>query len=140
MASYIEQSLVASERVTYNGRISLWMVSHLIAVGVLLLPAFGLGLIFLAVAYVRHRSTELAITNRRVILKTGFISRHTNEINLVKVESIQVQQNLFGRIFDYGTVVIAGTGMGHAPIVGIAQPIAFRRAFMEAQESAGVKK
>ncbi len=136
MSSYVDQVLVPGERVVHVGRTSLWSVWHLLVFGLLLLPAFGLGLVLWAVAYVRIRSTELAVTTKRLIVKHGFIRRSTIEININKVESIQVNQSLMGRMLGFGTLVIAGTGASHAPIDGIAEPLAFRRAFVEAQDAA----
>ena len=134
MSSYVEGALVKDERILHMGHISLWSLWHLIAAGVVLLPAFGLGLIFLVIAYVRYNSTELAVTTKRVIVKHGFIRRQTVEINLNKVESIQVEQGLLGRVFNFGTLIVAGTGSSHAPLDGIAEPMGFRKAFIEAQD------
>ena len=134
MSSYVEGALVKDEKVVHMGHISLWSLWHLIAAGVLLLPAFGLGLVFLVIAYVRYKSVELAVTTRRVIVKHGFIRRQTVEINLNKVESIQVEQGLLGRLFNFGTLIVAGTGTSHAPLTGIAEPMGFRKAFIEAQD------
>ena len=136
MSSYVEGALVKDERVVHIGHISLWSLWHLVAFGIVLLPALGLGLVFLAVAYVRYKSTELAVTTKRVIVKHGFIRRQTVEINLNKVESIQVDQGVLGRVFNFGTLVVAGTGTSHAPIAGISEPMAFRKAFIEAQDGA----
>ena len=136
MSSYVEGALVKDERVVYIGHISLWSLWHLLAFGIVLLPALGLGLVFLAVAYVRYKSTELAVTTKRVIVKHGFIRRQTVEINLNKIESIQVDQGVLGRVFNFGSLVVAGTGTSHAPISGIAEPMAFRKAFIEAQDGA----
>ena len=135
MSSYVEGALVKDERIVHIGHISLWSMWHLIAGGVVLIPLLGLGLVFLAIAYVRYKSTELAVTTKRVIVKHGFIRRQTIEINLNKVESVQVDQGVLGRVFGFGTLVIAGTGTSHAPLFGIAEPMAFRKAFIEAQES-----
>jgi uncharacterized membrane protein YdbT with pleckstrin-like domain len=140
MASYIEGALIKDEKVIYTGNISLWSLAHLIVLGVLFLAAWGLGLIFWVVAYIRYKTTELAITNKRVIAKFGFIRRQTVELNISKVESIQVNQGILGRIFNFGTLVISGAGNPQAPIPGISDPMAFRRAFMEAQDSASEKK
>ncbi len=134
MSSYVEGALVKDERIVHTGHISLWSLWHLIAVGILLLPALGLGLVFLIIAYVRYKSTELAVTTKRIIVKHGFIRRQTIEINLNKAESIQVDQGVLGRMFDFGTLVISGTGTSHAPLTGIAEPMAFRKAFIEAQD------
>jgi uncharacterized membrane protein YdbT with pleckstrin-like domain len=136
MSSYVEEVLIPGERILHVGRPTLWSVWHLMLFGLLLLPAFGAGLLLWLVAYIRIKSTELAVTTKRVIVKHGFIQRSTIEINLNKVESIQVTQSLLGRMFDFGTLVISGTGSSHAPLEGIAEPLAFRKAFVEAQDSA----
>ncbi len=136
MTSYVEGALVKDEKIVHLGHISLWSLWHLIALGLVLLPAFGIGLIFWVMAYVRYKTTELAITTRRVIVKHGFIRRRTVEININKVESIQVDQEILGRMFNFGTLVIAGAGNPQAPITGISQPMAFRKAFIEAQDRA----
>ena len=69
----------------------------------------------------------------------GFIRRNTVEINLAKVESVQVDQDVIGRLFDFGTLIIAGAGDPQAPLRGISAPMEFRKAFMEAQERALAK-
>ncbi len=138
MTSYVEGALVKDEEIVLLGHISLWSLWHLIALGLVLLPALGLGLIFLILAYVRYKTTELAITTKRVIVKHGFIRRRTVEININKVESIQVDQELFGRIFNFGTLIIAGAGNPQAPIAGISSPMEFRKAFIEAQDRAKI--
>ena len=71
-------------------------------------------------------TTEVAVTNLRVIYKTGLIQRKTNEMNMDKVESVQVDQSILGRILDYGTVIITGTGVGLETLTGVAQPIELR--------------
>jgi uncharacterized membrane protein YdbT with pleckstrin-like domain len=136
MTSYVEGALVKDERIVHVGHISLWSLWHLLLGGLVLLPLFGAGLVLWVMAYVRYKTTELAVTTRRVIVKHGFIRRRTIEININKVESIQVDQEVLGRLFDFGTLVIAGTGMAQAPITGIAAPMAFRKAFVEAQDAA----
>ncbi|MFO1252099.1 MAG: PH domain-containing protein [Inhella sp.] len=135
MSSYVEGALVKGETILHEGHLSLWGLAHLIALGLITLPLFGLGLVFLVAAYIRYKSTELAVTSKRIIVKHGFISRQTIEINLNKAESIQVDQGVLGRLFDFGTLVISGTGTSHAPLAGIAEPMAFRKAFIEAQDS-----
>jgi len=134
MSSYIEAALVKDEKVVHIGHISLWSLWHLLAAGVVLLPAFGIGLIFLVIAYVRYKSVELAVTTKRLIVKHGFVRRQTVEINLNRVESIQVEQGLLGRLFNFGTLIVSGTGTSHAPLTGIAEPMGFRKAFIEVQD------
>lgn len=135
MASYVEQALTRGESVLHLGRTSWWSLSGYLVLGVVLLPV-GVGLILLALAWVKQRSTELAVTNKRVITKFGFIQRDTVELNIQKVESVQVQQGILGRMLDFGTIMVAGGGNPQAPVPGIRDPMGFRRAFLEAQEMA----
>jgi uncharacterized membrane protein YdbT with pleckstrin-like domain len=77
-------------------------------------------------AFIRRATTELAVTDHRVIYKTGLLSRHTIEMNRDKVESVDVDQSLLGRILGYGTVVVRGTGGSLEPIRNIGDPLTFR--------------
>ena len=129
--SYIDDSLVDGEQILHRARVSWWSQFGLVALGVLLLVVV-IGLGFLAAAWIKVRSTEIAITNRRVIAKFGFIKRHTIEINLDKVEALKVEQGFLGRMLNYGTIFISGAGTSVAPIADIADPLVFRRKFMEA--------
>jgi uncharacterized membrane protein YdbT with pleckstrin-like domain len=76
--------------------------------------------------FVRRATTELAVTDHRVIYKSGLLSRHTIEMNRDKVESVDVDQSLLGRILGYGTVVVRGTGGSLEPIRNIGDPLTFR--------------
>jgi uncharacterized membrane protein YdbT with pleckstrin-like domain len=135
MASYVDSVLISGESVLHRGRVSLWPHGWKIVVGIVLLPLFGLGLVFLAWVYIVYKTTEIAITNKRIIAKFGFISRSTIEINLPKVESVQVDQSVMGRMLDYGTIVISGAGTPNLSIPGAAEPLLFRKHFMEATDS-----
>jgi uncharacterized membrane protein YdbT with pleckstrin-like domain len=77
-------------------------------------------------AFVRRATTELAVTDHRVIYKTGLLARHTIEMNRDKVESVDVDQTLLGRIFGYGTIIVRGTGGSLEPIRTIGDPLTFR--------------
>jgi|SRR5215467_1334852 uncharacterized membrane protein YdbT with pleckstrin-like domain len=77
-------------------------------------------------AFIRRASTELAITDRRVIYKTGLISRHTIEMNRRQVESVDVDQTILGRMLGYGTIIIRGTGGSLEPMRRIDSPLTFR--------------
>ena len=135
MASYVEGALTKGEQVIYQGKVSIWSLSPLIIIGLILLAAWGLGFLFWIAAAIKYFTTELAITNKRVIAKFGLVSRSTIEINLQKIESIQVNQGILGRIFNYGSIVVSGAGNPQAPIPGISSPLQFRRAFVDTQES-----
>jgi uncharacterized membrane protein YdbT with pleckstrin-like domain len=85
-----------------------------------------LGILALLHAAIRRASTELAVTDQRVIFKTGIIARHTLEMNRSKVESVDVDQSILGRILGYGTVTLRGTGGSLEPIRAISTPLIFR--------------
>lgn len=85
-----------------------------------------LGIILFVAALIRRASTELAVTDQRVIFKSGIISRHTLEMNRSKVESVDVDQSILGRILGYGTVMLRGTGGSLEPMQSISDPLAFR--------------
>lgn len=137
MASYIEGALTKGEEVVYKGKVSIWSLAPSLLLGLILLPFYGLGLLFWAVAAIKYLTTELAITNKRVIAKFGLISRSTIEINIQRIESIQVNQGILGRIFNFGSIVVSGAGNPQAPIPGISSPLQFRREFVDTQESNG---
>jgi uncharacterized membrane protein YdbT with pleckstrin-like domain len=96
------------------------------AVFVFLAIVGGAGLVSLASAWFRRWTTEIAVTDRRVIYKRGFIRRHTIEMNMDKVESVDVDQTILGRILDYGTITVRGTGAGLEPLPRIDSPIELR--------------
>jgi hypothetical protein len=100
-----------------------------IRVGLLLaaLIALFLGLFHMIRAWIVAANTEIIVTTRRVIYKTGFISRNTVEMNLDKVESVLVQQGILGRMLDFGTVIIRGVGAGLEPVDNIAAPLELHR-------------
>src|SRR4051812_46087635 len=132
MGSYVDEVLIKDEQVIYRGHLTLWAFFWWIAGGLVLLLAFGLGLLLWLWAWLLYRSTELAVTNKRIIVKAGVIQRNTTEMFLEKVESIQVEQGVMGRLFDFGTITVSGTGGDHAPVRSVSRPLEFRKAFMTA--------
>lgn len=133
MAGYVANSLIKNERVLYEGKVSIASLLPLFVLGLLTIM-IGVGLLFWILAAVKYFTTEMAITNKRVIAKHGLIRRSTVELNLQRIESIQVHQSILGRIFNYGSIIVAGAGTPQAPVPGISAPLSFRRAFAEAQE------
>jgi uncharacterized membrane protein YdbT with pleckstrin-like domain len=77
---------------------------------------------------IERATTELAVTNRRIIHKRGFIQRHTIEMSRSQVESVDVDQNILGRMLDYGDIIVHGTGTTPEPFRYIADPLRFRSA------------
>jgi uncharacterized membrane protein YdbT with pleckstrin-like domain len=132
MGSYVRQSLVQNEHVVYEGSLSGSAYFLWILLGILLIPVV-VGVIILIVLWIKFRTTELAVTNRRVIAKFGFIRRSTFELNVDRVEAIQVEQGIMGRLFGYGTLRIAGAG-NFDPIPNVRSPMDFKKAVLESQE------
>ena len=77
-------------------------------------------------AYITHRFSEYGITDKRIVMKTGWIQRRSIEIFLEKVEAIYIDQTTIGRIFNYGTIIIVGTGGSKDPFLYVPQPLKFR--------------
>ncbi len=149
MANYIDSILVSGEQVLHRGQISLLSMlpafiggGLLVLLGLVMAIAGGtsvvmlLGVVWIGVALLKRLTTELAVTNRRVVAKTGVISRNTVELNLNKVESVSVHQSMLGRLFGYGSIVVKGTGGDAAPIPFIAEPLEFKRALTTATDAA----
>jgi uncharacterized membrane protein YdbT with pleckstrin-like domain len=84
------------------------------------------GLIAIVMGAIRRGATEMAVTNRRVVVKVGLASRRTIEMLLSKVETIEVQETAFGRVLGYGTVVLVGTGGSTEPFEKMSHPLEFR--------------
>lgn len=149
MGSYAESVLADGEKIVHRAAISHWkyafhyLVGALFVVGglygvvtasgregispMIAMVPLAIGLILIAVALIRRLTTELVLTDRRIITKSGLISRDTVEMNLAKIESIHVNQGLLGRILNYGDVTVVGTGASLEPLRGIANPLQLRR-------------
>lgn len=134
MSSYVASVMGIGESVQCEAKVSIWSLLPLLVLGVVLVPFYGLGVIAWVAAYLRYIGTELAVTNRKIIAKTGVIRRDTIEMLLERVESVQVRQSLLGRLLNYGSVIVSGAGTPQAPIVGISDPLGFRGRFMAIQE------
>lgn len=156
MTGYVERVLQPDEKVRFSGTLH-WIIflpafvllafaiaglaamaiaprvgqGRSVFLGVVVL-AFVFGTLHLLAAWIRRHTTEIAVTDRRVIYKTGLFARRTVEMNMDKVESVDVNQDLFGRVLDYGTVLIRGTGAGLEPLYSIATPLALRNAITAA--------
>jgi uncharacterized membrane protein YdbT with pleckstrin-like domain len=93
-----------------------------------LLVGVGLGILLVLNGIVRQATTEIVITDRRAIVKTGFFARRTLEMNMDKIESVDVSQSALGRALGFGTVALHGTGTRSNTMHDVANPIELRRA------------
>ena len=131
--SYVDSTLIDGETVLHRGHVSWWPLMPWIVLGVLtIIVVVGIGILLWV--YLKRRTTELAITNKRIIAKKGFIQRDTIEMFLSKVESVHVDQSVMGRVLDYGTVIMSGTGMVNSRFENISAPLEFRKRFMAAAD------
>jgi membrane protein YdbS with pleckstrin-like domain len=123
-----KESSAGPERTIWEGHPSgLYYIGSWIC-GVLLLSVFGIGLIWIIYAILDQRTKVFTLTNRRVMSKTGIISRRTQEVNLRDIRSINMNQTLTERLFSLGTVQIgsAGTGGIEVEFSGINKPVKVR--------------
>jgi uncharacterized membrane protein YdbT with pleckstrin-like domain len=146
--SYVAKVLQPGEHVVHTGRLH-WiiyvpaLVIFCIALIILAIPStpdnrviiysFSGVLALIAAlsafrSWFRQFTTEIAVTDRRIIYKTGFIARHTAEMNMHRVETVAVEQGILGRMLNYGTVHIRGTGAGIENLTIVAQPLTLRSA------------
>ena len=119
--SYIDENLMRDETVVHRGETH-WFVfvptAITFVIGLFLAPVWIVTVILASRAAIQITTTELAVTSRRVIAKTGLIRRHTIELNHSKVESFSVQQSIFGRFLNYGSIVVSGTGTARSGWTG----------------------
>ena len=122
MSSYVLENLVKNEEIVYWGKIH-WInfISLRGFLSLFILPMID------------NWTSEYAITNKRVIIKVGLIRRRTVEMNISKIESINVDQSILGRVLDYGDILIVGTGGTKESFDTLASPIQFRKKFQEMQ-------
>jgi len=120
--------LVEGEVPYWYGKMS-WKANWgLILLGVLTIWIFGLGLIFFLLAALRVYATEYFITNRRIYVKYGIISRRVLEIKVEWVTGTIVNQGFMGRILNYGNLVISTPGQyaGSVVMIGVSDPMHIR--------------
>lgn len=158
MSSYIDSNLMPNEKVIFRTRPHWVIFSSAIATAVVVLFALiagpftsigqweilgrrvfvwavmlgTVGTIFVGfVAYIDYISSEFGITNKRVLIKLGFISRRSLEVLLPKIESIAVIQSIPGRVLKYGSIIISGTGGSKDTFRNIPKPLEFRKLIQE---------
>lgn len=120
MGKYVDNNLVKDERVEFETTYHWIIFCNLRAILTLFIAPI-----------IDKYTDEFAITNRRVIIKTGLISRKTFEMNHTKIESINVDQGILGRTLGYGTIRIIGSGGTKEVFPKILKPLEFRKKFQE---------
>jgi len=143
--SYIDENLLPEERVVYRAALHWIVFAHALLVmvaGVALFialpgaPPVGtvvllVGLVMLVPPFVARQTTELGVTTKRVIVKTGLIRRRTLELLLRQVEAISVDQSLFGRLLGFGSITLTGTGGVREVFHTVGDPLELRLHLLE---------
>lgn len=134
--SYIEQTLANDEKIEVIAELHWFAYIKACAIGFLAfvfvvfsliydasILLFGFITALLSLYYFMIiKTTEMVVTNKRVICKVGIISIKTEELKNKKIEAIEMKQNLFGRIFDYGNICFSGTGTSKVKFVCVSRP------------------
>jgi uncharacterized membrane protein YdbT with pleckstrin-like domain len=135
---YIESNLLSDEQVVYTARLH-WIIFikpfALVFFGMIFLiiqPIIGAVVIIIGLAasvapVVDYFSSEFGVTNKRVIIKVGFVRRRTLELLLRHVEAISVDQSVTGRMLDFGSLTLTGTGGVKELFHSVRSPLEFRR-------------
>jgi len=151
--SYIDSHLLPGERVTYRTRLhwKIFVVPVLLALVMVALAIWAvsakkemlaiapavIALIALLSAWIQRRSSEFAVTNKRVIIKLGVMTTRSMELLLPKIEGITVTQSMWGRIFGFGEIIVTGSGGTQEPFDNIQSPLDFRQAVQAATDGSG---
>jgi len=124
---YIEDSLSAGEQIVGFFRLHWvsrrWMVLWI----VLAIPTVGITLTLALYEFLRLRSIEQGVTNKRVIYKKGIISRKSEEMKLNSIETVEIDQGIAGRIFGFGDVTVTGRGLSNVVFKSVDDPMAVKR-------------
>ncbi len=150
---YVERNLTAGESVLFKTHLHwitvfwFWVAGLMLGIAGILMAGgwaasiggytpgmakFGLlpivvGVLVILMGMIRRNAVEMAVTNMRVIIKTGILREKTIEMFLRKVESVNVEQSFFGRLLGYGDIIVHGTGGTAEPFRHISHPLEFRR-------------
>ncbi len=134
--SYIEKHLLSDENIIFTTNVS-WVIFlkvllyTFIALIVNLKLAIAVFIILMIPNLLNYIFSEFATTNKRVVIKTGILARNTFEINKNHLESVIIDQSFIGRIFNYGTVIIIGTGGSKEIFTMVSKPLLLRKNALE---------
>lgn len=148
---YMERNRMVGESIIYRARrhwiIFKWPIIWVMIVAVItgfciwgeclsdakyfILVPLSIGILAAIGPFINYTTSEFGVTNKRVIVKFGFVRRYSLEMLLNKIEGIEVKQNIFGRILGYGSITVSGTGGSRDPFPYISAPLHFRRKVQE---------
>ena len=123
---YVEDTLGSGETIKYDVSFH-WLWTFSAYTMLVIFGWVGIGVIVFLYMMIRKWTTERVLTNIRFIQKTGWIVRHTEEIRVDRMEEVNLNQSLLGRILDYGDIKISGVGTGEIKLKIIDSPIDFQK-------------
>ena len=121
--AYIDESLSAGEEIS-----ELFEQHWIVRIPMVLWLMLGITFPIAIYEYLRVRHTELGLTNKRVIRKTGIISRKSDEMKLTSIETVEIDQGILGRILGYGNIHVSGRGISDVVLHDVRDPMAVKRA------------
>ena len=124
---YIQDSLSDGEQVKELFRLHWFAKVPMIVWIVLAIPTLGLTLLLAIWEWLKLRSIEQGVTNKRVIFKTGIISRKSEEMKISSIETVEIVQSVMGRVFGFGTVVVTGRGISNLVFKSVNDPMDVKR-------------
>ena len=130
--AYLDESLAPGETIVARFDLHWTAKWRLIVYLLLAIPTFGIALLAAIYEWLRLRSIEMGVTNRRVVRKTGIVSRETAELRLASIETIDLRQTTWGRVLGYGDVVLTGRGESAMLFQRLADPLDAKRAIESA--------
>jgi uncharacterized membrane protein YdbT with pleckstrin-like domain len=133
--TYVEKSLGKGEDVVMIAKFP-WPYRAAAWSALILLGIVGVGIVIWGLMMIHFRTTETALTTRRLVYKRGLFTRSTMELGLFSIEEIELHQSFWGRVFRYGVLDIQGTGLGKVRTHPMAHPVRFRRLILDARAAA----
>ncbi len=130
--AYLDESLAPGETIVARFDLHWTAKWRLIVFLLLAIPTFGIALLAAIYEWLRLRSIEMGVTNRRVVRKTGIVSRETAELRLASIETIDLRQSTWGRVLGHGDVVLTGRGESAMLFQRLAHPLDAKRAIESA--------
>ena len=130
--SYVLKTMSENESILYKAKFH-WLYTFSAFLVLLLLDVILIGIIIFLSMMINKWTTEIVLTDQRLVYKTGWIKRNTQEVALNRLEEINLNQGFWGRIFDYGKLDIHGTGIALIDLPNIDSPLEFRTAIGNAK-------
>jgi len=128
--SYLEESLAPGETIVARFELH-WTAKGRLILGIILIPLV-VGIFIAIYEWLRLRAIELGVTTHRVVRKTGIVSRETDEIRLSAIETVDLSQSMWGRLFGFGDVRVTGRGESNMVLSRVADPVGVKRSIESA--------